>query len=166
MAKTELTVENGDEVIAKIDNVSDTVNDKCLELIGQRLCELGVKAAQGAYWVGTGDGNDDISVAYNKTDEGYEIRASGESVCFAEFGTGVYAGSYPGEIPEGVNAVPGGWSQTHGKGNFVPGTHEFWFWDGQRYVGTIPRPGMALAVEEIEASANAVATEVLTSAKY
>ena len=86
------------------------------------------------------------------------VVAEGDEVAFAEFGTGIYA-HY--DLPTQIDVSPGSWSQTHGMGQFVPGSHEYWFHDGRRYVGTIPRNGMYNAAMALDDAIDRVVGEII-----
>lgn len=55
----------------------------------RRLAEIGVRVAQSGFSTADYDGVNDVSVSMEKTSAGYAVVASGETVGFIEFGTGV-----------------------------------------------------------------------------
>ena len=90
------------------------------ELLCRKCADLGLTVASanfnGAFY---GMGDNDVVVTVEQTDHGYNIIASGESVCFIEFGAGVYyngAEPYPIPRPEGVVGI-GEFGAGHGKQN-------------------------------------------------
>ena len=59
---------------------------------------------------------------------------SGQDIYFIEFGTGIYAGAYPGDstrVP--VSITPGSWSETHARQFYDNGE---WWYGGNYYQGT------------------------------
>lgn len=54
----------------------------------QRLAEVGVSVAIAGFSMAEYDGKNDVMVSMEKTDSGYRVVASGETVGFIEFGTG------------------------------------------------------------------------------
>ena len=55
----------------------------------RRLAEIGVRVAQSGFSIADYDGVNDVVVSMEKTSSGYSVVASGETVGFIEFGTGV-----------------------------------------------------------------------------
>ena len=55
----------------------------------RRLAEIGVRVAQAGFSTADYDGVNDVVVSMEKTSNGYSVVASGETVGFIEFGTGV-----------------------------------------------------------------------------
>ena len=96
----------------------------------QRLLEglamLGVKEASVRFTTAMYDGVNDVTVALDKTANGYAIVASGQAVAFIEFGTGVYHNTgepYPNPRPEGIVGI-GEYGQGKGK-------RRAWFYKGE-----------------------------------
>ena len=78
----------------------------------RRLAEIGVRVAQVGYAVADYDGVKDVVVSMEKTAQGYTVVASGETVGFIEFGTGV---KYPEWDNTGMEYKPPAHG-TYGKG--------------------------------------------------
>lgn len=55
----------------------------------RRLAEIGVRVAKAGFSTADYDGINDVSVSMVQTKNGYSVVASGETVGFIEFGTGV-----------------------------------------------------------------------------
>ena len=55
----------------------------------RRLAEIGVRVAQAGFSTADYDGINDVVVSMEQTSDGYNVLASGKSVGFIEFGTGV-----------------------------------------------------------------------------
>lgn len=78
----------------------------------RRLAEIGVRVAQVGFATADYDGVNDVSVSMEKTASGYAVVASGETVGFIEFGTGV---KYPEWDNTGMEYTPPAHG-TYGKG--------------------------------------------------
>ena len=79
----------------------------------RRLAEIGVRVAHTGFSMADYDGVNDVSVSMEKTATGYVVVASGETVGFIEFGTGV---KYPEWDNSGVEYTPPAHG-TYGKGD-------------------------------------------------
>lgn len=55
----------------------------------RRLADIGVRVASAGFATADYDGVNDVSVSLEKTENGYAVVASGSTVGFIEFGTGV-----------------------------------------------------------------------------
>lgn len=120
MSKTisfKLNPQSIDKAIAEVKEYKAWVNRKAGEL-ARRLATIGAMTASirftGAYYQ---DGNKDVSIEVEPTDKGWKIVASGEDVCFIEFGAGVYYNGsepYPEPRPPGVAGI-GEYGQGKGK---------------------------------------------------
>lgn len=119
-----LTVESIDKAIAELQaykrRVEDRKNTFLKRLKDEGLIDLNVR------WAGTlYDGIDVTQTRADDIENGFVISASGQAVCFIEFGTGVHfndSGSYPGEKPEGVVDI--------GMYGYGYGKHDYWFYHG------------------------------------
>lgn len=147
---------------AEIDRYTQWCIEKANELC-RRLAEVGANVAGIHFAGGFIDGNDDVTITINPLNDGYEVLASGQSVCFLEFGTGVAAGNGydTTDITPPVAITPGSWSQTEGKGHFTP-THPYWYHDHKKYTMTTPRMGMYHALEESKRQLEQIAKEVFS----
>lgn len=122
MSKTismSLSIQSIDATISELKKYKQWVADKTNE-IARRLAEIGAMEASirfnGAYYT---DGEKDISLSVERTETGYALIANGESVCFIEFGAGVYFNGsepYPSDPgrPDGVVGI-GQYGKGHGK---------------------------------------------------
>ena len=147
---------------AEIDRYTQWCIEKANELC-RRLAEVGANVAGIHFAGGFIDGNDDVTITINPLNDGYEVVASGQSVCFLEFGTGVAAGNgYDTSVLEPpVDISPGSWSSTQGKGHFSK--HGYWFSpEGHYYKMTVPRMGMYHAVQESKRQIEQIAKEVFS----
>ena len=78
----------------------------------RRLTEIGVSVAQAGFSTADYDGVNDVVVSMEQTATGYAVVASGETVGFIEFGTGV---KYPEWDNTGMEYTPPAHG-TYGKG--------------------------------------------------
>lgn len=102
------------------------------------------------------DRNDsDIRVRVSKQPKKGYIIAEGESVGFAEYGTGVVADmDSEAPIPTGV----GSWSTSEdGKGIFAK--HGHWHYNGEDYIGTPPTRAMRDTVQDIKQNVGKLSKE-------
>lgn len=104
-----------------------------------------------------------VNVYTEKTPNGYAIVAEGEQVCFLEFGAGVTTDTthpFAGKVPFMVTA--GSWSQSpQGMKQYVPNTHEYWYYHGEKYTGVEPRRGMYEAYKAVLQSVEMVLRDEL-----
>lgn len=73
-----------------------------------RLADIGLNVASVRFANAQYDGTNDASVTVEPTDKGCKIVASGNAVCFIEFGSGVHynaGGAYPIPKPSGVSGI-------------------------------------------------------------
>lgn len=142
---------------------SQWVVEKANELV-RRLAEIGANVAAINFSGGFIDGNDDVTITTVPLNDGYEVLANGQSVCFLEFGTGVAAGNGydTTDVTPPVEIYPGSYSQTEGKGHFTE-DHPYWWHDHKKYEMTTPRMGMYHAYSESRRQIEQVAREVFGS---
>lgn len=126
----------------------------------RRLAEIGVRVAQAGFSMADYDGVNDVVVAMVKTGSGYSVVASGETVGFIEFGTGV---KYPEWDNTGMEYTPPAHG-TYGKGQ---GKNPWGWWfkgsDGaaaQHTYGNFPAEAMRTARDQIVESVMQIAREV------
>lgn len=150
------------EAIRFLEDYERWAKEKGNELC-RRLADIGANIARIHFDGGYIDGNDDVTVTVIPNNEGYQIIANGESVCFLEFGTGVAAGNGydTSVIDPPVDISPASWSKTEGSGAFYE--HWYWYYNKRRYTMTTPRMGMYHAVREIEQQLPKIAEEVFMS---
>ena len=122
------------------------------EELCQRLAELGAQKAEVNFASVYYDGPEDHAIAVEKRGDGYAVVASGTTVLFVEFGSGLIGyghpeangmgpGTYPGK---GHWDDPGGWYYAH----------------GQHSHGNPPNMPMYNAVKELEMDLERVVREV------
>lgn len=113
IAKIDKFIEN----LGKIDEVLKRLAD-----IGLEVAESDFKFAEAFY-----DGDSTVDVQLVKIENGYQIQANGQAVCYLEFGAGVYyngLGSYEGTIPEGIDRI--GEHDTIGDTGVSMGARQAW----------------------------------------
>ena len=126
----------------------------------RRLTEIGVRVAQSGFAIADYDGVNDVVVSLEKTAEGYAVVASGSTVGFIEFGTGV---TRPEWDNTGMDYTPPKHG-TYGKG-LGKNPHGWWFKqnDGGRAThtyGNMPAEAMRTARDEMVANVIRIAREV------
>lgn len=95
------------EAIKKVQAYQKWVEAKKALLI-ERLAMVGAQEASVRFASAMYDGNNDVLVSIEPTANGWSIIASGQAVCFIEFGTGVYhnpSEPYPQPRPAGVVGI-------------------------------------------------------------
>ena len=166
MRKLEITLDLSPSGIRaaqrQIQAVSDWIESKTRQLL-ERLAEIGFQEArvmfnyaEAFYNNGKGGINADLTV--EPIENGYAIRASGEDVCFIEFGAGVtYDTGYPGERPEGVVGIG-----EYGRGQGAnPNGWNYPAVDGWKHTkGNPPAAGMFAATQTIRQQVYNIAREV------
>ena len=126
----------------------------------RRLAEIGVSVAQGGFSMADYDGVNDVSVRMEKTSNGYSVIASGRTVGFIEFGTGV---RHPEWDNTGMDYTPpkhGSYGKGQGKNQ-----HGWWFKqnDGGRAThtyGNMPAEAMLTARNQMIEKVIGIAREV------
>lgn len=126
----------------------------------RRLAEIGVSVAQSGFTTADYDGINDVVVRLEKTANGYSVVASGESVGFIEFGTGVRNPEWNNSGMEYTPPAHG----TYGKGQGA-NPHGWWFKqnDGGRAkhtYGNAPAEAMRTARDEMVEQVTRIAREV------
>lgn len=126
----------------------------------RRLAEIGVRTAQTGFSTADYDGVNDVVVSMVKTKDGYSVVASGETVGFIEFGTGV---KYPEWDNTGMEYTPPAHG-TYGKGQ---GKNPWGWWfkgsDGataRHTYGNQPAEAMLSARNEMVEQITQIAREV------
>lgn len=102
-----------------------------------------------------------VDYQYSLSHEEYEVScvsngnssmiiAEGNNVLFLEFGTGVYTDDFTEDMEtKGLPPIfAGSYSQSEGMGHFRP-DHQYWYYDGVKYQGTLPMQGFYFASKEI-----------------
>ena len=126
----------------------------------RRLAEIGVRVAQAGFATADYDGVNDVVVSMVQTGNGYSVVASGETVGFIEFGTGV---KYPEWDNSGMGYTPPAHG-TYGKGK---GKNPWgWWFKGsngavaQHTYGNPPAEAMLTARNEMVEQITRIAREV------
>lgn len=89
----------------------------------KRLADMGAQKAEVNFAAAYYDGDEDHTISVEQRGDGYVVRASGETVLFVEFGTGLIGYGHPEEHGMGPGTYPGkghwndpnGWYYAHGK---------------------------------------------------
>lgn len=114
------------KAVEQVRTYKNSIEEKCNELV-RRLSEIGLEIASSRFETATYDGDNDVTVSIIETSNGVKIVASGQAVCFIEFGSGVTMGyGYPddqkpsgivgiGEYGKGLGATGKPWYYAHGK---------------------------------------------------
>lgn len=145
--------------------------DSKMDRFCNRLCEIGANTAR-VYFGGVTipelekasnssvEHHPTIDVTVEPLDNGYMVLASGDEICFVEFGAGVHYNSsdnYPGGRLHGYMAGIGEYGKGHGK-------QDAWYFNrgGETYRthGNPPTPGMYFASEEMLQQITKIAKEV------
>lgn len=107
----------------KVNKTLDLVADTCVEYLWTSyLSPLGY------------EGRIDIGINAEKTPDGYKVIASGPTLFFLEYGTGIYASPDPSG-QQAVLAKPGSWSEEHAQQFSTMG---YWMFNGRMQVGSEP----------------------------
>lgn len=127
----------------------------------RRLAEIGVRVAQSGYATADYDGVNDVVVTMVRTGNGYSVVASGKTVGFIEFGTGI---KYPEWDSTGMDYTPpkhGTYGKGHGADLDSQGQPKgWWFASGRHTYGNQPAEAMLTARNEIIERAMQIAREV------
>ena len=126
----------------------------------RRLAEIGVRVAQTGFATADYDGINDVTVSMVQTGNGYSVVASGETVGFIEFGTGVknpewdntdmdYTPPKHGTYGKGQGANPRGWWFKQHEGGRAKHTY-----------GNPPAEAMRTARDEMVERVTQIAREV------
>lgn len=117
----ELSFKDIEYLQARYDNYRKAL-DKMTDELCRRLAYMGQDIAKLHFFEAAYDGINDAEVSVEKRQNGYAVKASGKTVLFIEFGTGVH---YPDKHPEGAeNGMIHG---TYGKGY---GKNDYWYYTG------------------------------------
>lgn len=126
----------------------------------RRLAEVGVQVARAGFATADYDGENDVVVSMVKNSTGYSVVASGRTVGFIEFGTGV---KYPEWDNTGMEYTPPAHG-TYGKGQ---GKNPWGWWFKQNdggsathTYGNMPAEAMRTARDEMVENVLRIAREV------
>lgn len=145
-----------DNAISQIKAYRNSLQSK-IETIVERLAILGTQVVEYQY----GLSHEDFEVSCITNGNSSMIIAEGDNVVFLEFGTGVYTEDHSSEMEaEGLPPIfAGSYSQTEGMGHFRP-DHQYWYYEGIKYAGTLPTQGFYFASKEIKEQAVEIAKKV------
>ena len=155
--KLSLSDKGIDGAIKELEEYKSKIERKS-KLLTQRLAQLGASVASLSFSRAFYNGDNDVVISVEPRGEnGYAIIASGEAVCFIEFGTGVGA-NHPQGAERGF--TPGSWSIDHEQQYSKKG---YWYYNGQKMIGSTPGRGMYDAAKEIRSQIEQIAREVFNS---
>ena len=130
--------------------------DKWLERKTKELCErlatMGAIRASANFGVIKYDGHEDHSISVEKRGDGYAVIASGSTVLFVEFGSGLIGYGHPEAHGMGPGTYPGKghWNDPDG-----------WYYEhGKKSYGNPPNMPMYSTVKDLERELARVAKEV------
>lgn len=118
----------------------------------KRLADMGAQKAEVNFAAAYYDGDEDHTISVEQRGDGYAVRASGETVLFVEFGTGLIGYGHPEEHGMGPGTYPGKghWNEPNG-----------WYYaHGKKSHGNPPNMPMYNTVKELEQELTRVVKEV------
>ena len=118
----------------------------------KRLADMGATKAEVNFSTAYYDGVEDHTITVEPVDGGYSVKASGRTVLFVEFGTGLIGYGHPEPNGYGPGTYPGKghWDDPNG----------WWYAHGQHSHGNPPNMPMYNAVKELEQELARVVKEV------
>ena len=118
----------------------------------RRLAEMGATKAEINFAAAYYDGDEDHVITVEVVDGGYSVKASGRTVLFVEFGTGLIGYGHPELHGMGPGTYPGEghWNDPNG----------WWYAHGQHSHGNPPNMPMYNTVKELEMELERVVKEV------
>lgn len=145
-------------VIKEIEAYKKESRKKVDELC-RRVAEFGLSVAS-VHFI-PDSGNSDVELSVEPAPGGYVLKASGEDVCFMEFGAGVSAGEgYDTNVlTPPVDITPGSWSSSE-QGTKEFATYGSWHHKKVKYTGLAPKMGMYHAAKEMAKQVETIAKEV------
>lgn len=122
--KITVSIGNIAEALKQVENYRDLFVKK-QKLFLRRIAETGIEEATIQFKEAQYDGENDVVVHEPEwvNDNTIVVKASGSSILFIEFGTGVYYGTPVHEKAEEFGYERGGYGQHRGK-------YDFWFYQG------------------------------------
>lgn len=130
--------------------------DRKIDLLLQRLAVLGATKATLGFSRAVYTGDNDVSISVDPIENGYVIRASGESVLFIEFGSGVtYGYGHPKPMQYGPGTYPGKGHWDDPNGWYLPKDK-----GGGHTYGNPPAAAMYNAGKDMEREVLRIAREV------
>lgn len=149
-----------DAVIRRLENYANNLETKKKTFL-ERLADIGVNTAEINFSRAQYDGDGTVDVDKGWIDDNtIAVQASGNSVLFIEFGTGLPAAADVHEWGEKTGYVAGSWSDSEqGKGHWQdPG---WWYYEhGKRSSGNPPARAMYEASKEMRENIIKIAREV------
>lgn len=88
MFDLKMTVSGDTEMVSRLENISSLISKDIPKMVGEEVEDLGATVTagfQGAMYVG----DNDVSVSVDGADNSWSITASGTSVLFIEYGSGI-----------------------------------------------------------------------------
>jgi hypothetical protein len=131
------------------------VNTKGREFL-RRLAEEGCNVASMKFSLADYDGNNDVKVTISESGDTMKVVATGQAVCFIEFGSGVArGGGYPEDRkPEGIVGLG-----EYGKGHGATG-QPWYYAHGKKTDGNPPAMAMLNARDAMVEKVTQIAREV------
>lgn len=161
-----LSVESVADAIKQIEELDRKWDEKIDTLI-KRLAELGAKKAEVGFSKALYDGKKDIHISVEPRENGYAIVASGESVLFVEFGSGVtYGYGHPEPMQYGPGTYPSEKGRRDSDGTFYKNwEHPKGWWlpkdkGGGHTYGNPPSATMYKTSKELQGEILTIAREV------
>lgn len=151
-----------DAVIRRLENYANNLETKKRTFL-ERLAEIGVSVADTTFRSAEYDGDNDVKVAPQEwiDDNTIAVQASGTTVLFIEFGSGLIG--YGHEWGEGLGYVPGSWSDSEmGKGHWAD-PNGWYYKHGEKSHGNPPARAMYEASKEMRRQMLDIAREVFAN---
>lgn len=122
------------------------------EELAKRLADMGAVKAEVNFAAAYYDGEEDHEITVEPVDGGYKVKATGRTVLFVEFGTGLIGYGHPEPNGMGPGTYPGNghWSDPNG----------WWYAHGKHSHGNPPNMPMYNTVKELEQELARVVKEV------
>lgn len=156
----QIQVDGLDAVIRRLENLVDSLETKKKDFL-QRLADIGVDTAKIHFSNASYDGDRTVDVDPAWIDDNtIVVQASGKSVLFIEFGSGLIG--YGHELAEQFGYGPGTWSDSEqGKGHWAD--PKGWYYEhGKKSYGNPPARAMYEASKEMRRQMLDIAREVFT----
>lgn len=132
-----------------------TQTKRSVKKIAERLATMGAVRASLEFARAPYNGTNDVSISVRSVKDGWLLRASGQSVLFIEYGSGV---TYGYGHPEPMGYGPGTYNPSSPKWNDPNG---WWYAHGKHTYGNPPAAAMYHAEQDIRREMQTAANEVL-----
>ena len=144
-----------DRAVKEFEAYKKDIEAKAKELVS-RLSAIGCNIASAKFYRADYDGDGFVGVRVTETAKGVKIVASGQAVCFIEFGAGVArGGGYPEDRkPEGIVGLG-----QYGKGHGATGK-PWYYAHGKKSDGNPPAMAMLEARDSMVEQVTQIAREV------